>query len=127
VPVDEKNNYKTKRIEFRAPEPSANPYLAFSAIVAAGLDGMNRKIDPGDPVNENIYKMSDSRRKSLRIKSLPSSLEESLTALHNDLDYLKMCFHTELIETYIRLKEEEIIELGKDKSKARQFMLYYDI
>ena len=61
------------------------------------------------------------------IKSLPSSLEESLTALNNDLDYLQMCFHTELIETYIRLKEEEIIELGKDKSKARQFMLYYDI
>jgi glutamine synthetase len=127
VPVDEKNNYKTKRIEFRAPDPSANPYLAFSAIVSAGLDGMNRKIDPGDPVNENIYKMSDSRRKSLGIMSLPSSLEESLTALNNDLDYLQMCFHTELIETYIRLKEEEIIELGKDKSKARQFMLYYDI
>jgi glutamine synthetase len=71
--------------------------------------------------------MSDSRRKSLGIKSLPSSLEESLTALNNDLDYLKICFHTELIETYIRLKEEEIIELGKDKSKTRQFMLYYDI
>jgi glutamine synthetase len=127
VPVDEKNNYKTKRIEFRAPDPSANPYLAFSSIVAAGLDGINRKIDPGDPVNENIYKMSDSRRKSLGIKSLPSSLEESLTVLNNDLDYLKTCFHTELIETYIRLKEEEINEIGKDKSKARQFMLYYDI
>ena len=71
--------------------------------------------------------MSDSRRKSLGIKSLPSSLEESLTVLNKDLDYLKTCFHTELIETYIRLKEEEINEIGKDKSKARQFMLYYDI
>ena len=95
--------------------------------MAAGLDGINRKIDPGDPVNENIYKMSDCRRNSLGIKSLPSSLEDSLTALNNDLDYLKTCFHTELIETYIRLKEEEISEIGKDKSKARQFMLYYDI
>jgi glutamine synthetase len=127
VPVDEKNNYKTKRIEFRAPDPSANPYLAFSSIVAAGYDGINRKIDPGSPTDENIYKMSNSRRSSLGIKSLPSSLEESLTALNSDSDYLKTCFQTELIETYVRLKEEEIREIGKDKSKARQFMLYYDI
>ena len=61
VPVDEKNNYNTKRIEFRAPNPSANPYLAFSAIVAAGLDGINNKIEPGNPVDKNVYKMSDFR------------------------------------------------------------------
>jgi glutamine synthetase len=78
IPVDEKTNYKTKRIEFRAPDPSANPYLAFSSIVAAGLDGINKKTDPGKAVNENIYKMSDSRRNSLGIMSLPGSLEESL-------------------------------------------------
>ena len=57
VPVDQKNNFKSKRIEFRAPDPSPNPYLAFSAIVSAGLDGIKRKIDPGSPINENIYKM----------------------------------------------------------------------
>jgi glutamine synthetase len=95
--------------------------------VAAGLDGMYKKIDPGNPVNENIYKMSDSRRNNLGIKSLPTSLEESLMALKNDISYLKICFQTELIETYIRLKEEEIREIGKDKSKIKQFMLYYDI
>jgi glutamine synthetase len=127
VPIDEKNNYKIKRIEFRAPDPSANPYLAFSSIVAAGLDGINRKIDPGDPVNENIYKMPNYSRNSLGIKSLPTSLEESLTSLKSDLDYLKVCFHMELIETYIKLKEQEIREIGKDKSKRRQFMFYYDI
>jgi glutamine synthetase len=119
--------YKTKRIEFRAPDPSANPYLAFSSIVAAGLDGIIKKIDPGKVVNENIYKMSDSRRSSLGIKSLPGSLEESLNALKSDLDYLKVCFQMELIETYTRPKEEEIREIGKDKSKTRQFMFYYDI
>jgi glutamine synthetase len=63
----------------------------------------------------------------LGIKSLPNSLEESLDALKGDSNYLKVCFKMELIETYVRLKEEEIKEIGRDKSKTRQFMLYYDI
>jgi len=58
--------------------------------------------------------MSDSKRNSLGIKSLPSSLDESLEMLKNDLGYLKTCFHNELIETYMMLKEEEIIQVGKD-------------
>jgi glutamine synthetase len=127
VPVDTKNNFKSKRIEFRAPDPSANPYLAFSAIVAAGLDGIKRRTDPGSSVDENIYKMSDSKRNSLGIKSLPSSLEESLQVLGSDSNYLKTCFHSELIETYTMIKEEEIIQVGKDKSKPMQFMFYYDV
>jgi glutamine synthetase len=127
VPVDAKNNFKSKRIEFRAPDPSANPYLAFSAIVAAGLDGIKRRTDPGSSVDENIYKMSDSKRNSLGIKSLPASLEESLQVLRSDSNYLKTCFHSQLIETYTMLKEEEIIQVGKDKSKPRQFMFYYDV
>ncbi|MFZ0328741.1 MAG: type I glutamate--ammonia ligase, partial [Nitrososphaeraceae archaeon] len=127
IPIDKKNNFKSKRIEFRAPDPSANPYLAFSAIVAAGLDGMKKKTDPGNPINENIYKMSDSARKSLRITSLPSTLGESLEALKTDSDYLKICFDGQLIETYEMLKREEIREVRKDESKARQFMLYYDV
>src|ERR687889_462212 len=126
VPVNEKNNAKSKRIEFRAPDPSANPYLAFSAIVAAGLDGIKKKIDPGDPTNENIYKMSDSMRNSLGIKSLPGSLEESLEALKNDLDYLKKCFNNEIIDTFMSLKHEEIIEAG-ERTKIRQFLLYHDV
>src|ERR671919_883497 len=126
VPVNEKNNAKSKRIEFRAPDPSANPYLAFSAIVAAGLDGIKKKIDPGDPTNENIYKMSDSMRNSLGIKSLPGSLEESLEALKNDSDYLKKCFNNEIIDTFMSLKHEEIIEAG-ERTKIRQFLLYHDV
>ena len=71
--------------------------------------------------------MSNSRRSSLGMKLLPSSLEESLNALNSDLDYLRVCFQMELIETYNRLKEKEIREIDRDKSKTRQFMLYYDI
>lgn len=125
VPVNDRNNAKSKRIEFRAPDPSANPYLAFSAIVAAGLDGINKKVEPGNPVNEDIYKMSDHARTDLGIKSLPGSLQESLEALKSDQDYLKPCFQGDLLETYIALKQGEVAYAGK--SKERQFMLYYDI
>ena len=127
IPVNEKNNFKSKRIEFRAPDPSSNPYLAFSAIVAAGLDGMKKKMDPGDPVNENIYKMSDPKRKGLGIKSLPHSLRESLQELKSDSDYLKFSFHPELLETYFTIKQDEVDEAEIHNSKALQFRLYYDI
>lgn len=125
VPVNDRNNAKSKRIEFRAPDPSANPYLAFSAIVAAGLDGIRKKIEPGDPVNEDIYRMSDQERSSRGIKSLPGSLQESLEALKGDMEYLKPCFKGDLLETYIGLKQEETAYAGK--SKEKQFMLYYDV
>jgi glutamine synthetase len=125
VPVNDRNNAKSKRIEFRAPDPSANPYLAFSAIVAAGLDGVRKKIEPGDPVNEDIYKMTDYVRADLGIKSLPGSLQESLEALKNDQDYLKPCFQGDLLEAYIALKQDEVAYAGR--SKERQFVLYYDV
>jgi glutamine synthetase len=127
VPVDEKNNYKTKRIEFRAPDPSANPYLAFSAIVAAGLDGIKNKIEPGNPIDKNVHKMSEFERSEFGIKSLPSKLEESLDALKSDSEYLNVCFSDDLIETYLMLKEEEITKIGNGNTKAKQFMLYYDV
>jgi glutamine synthetase len=125
VPVNDRHNAKSKRIEFRAPDPSANPYLAFSAVVAAGLDGIRKKIEPGDPVNEDIYKMTDYVRTSLGIKSLPGSLQESIDALNADHDYLNPCFQGDLLETFIALKEEEITYAGS--SKERQFLLYYDV
>jgi glutamine synthetase len=127
VPVDKRNDFKSKRVEFRAPDTSANPYLAFSAVVAAGIDGIKSKIEPGNPVDKNLYKMTDFERSHLGIKSLPASLEESLEALKSDSNYLKICFPHELIDTYIMLKEEEIEYIEKDKSKVRQFMFYYDI
>jgi glutamine synthetase len=127
VPINEKGTSTSKRVEFRAPDPSANPYLAFSAIVAAGIDGINKKTEPGNPVNENIYKMTDTQRKSLGIGTLPSSLEESLTALKSDSKYLDVCFHNDLIDTYVNLKYDEILAIGSDKSKLKQFMFYNDV
>ena len=127
VPVDERNNYKTKRIEFRAPDPSANPYLAFSAIVAAGLDGIKNKIEPGNPIDKNVYKMSDFERSNCGIKSLPTSLEGSLRSLKSDSKYLDVCFLNDLIDAYLMLKEEEIAQIGKGNTRAKQFMSYYDV
>jgi glutamine synthetase len=135
VPVNEKNNSKSKRIEFRAPDPSANPYLAFSSIVAAGLDGIKKKIDPGNPVDSDIYKMSDQDKSSLGIKSLPGSLEDALKELKSDTEYLKLFFHSELLETYLTLKEEEISEFERPESSSshpalprlKLFMQYYDV
>jgi glutamine synthetase len=71
--------------------------------------------------------MSDSRRNSLGIELLPASLEESLTALKSDLNYLNVSFDKELIDIYYDLKKEEISRVGKDKSKRRQFMFYCDV
>jgi len=125
VPVNDRHNAKSKRIEFRAPDPSANSYLAFSAIVAAGLDGIRKKIEPGNPVNEDIYKMTDYARTGLGIKSLPGSLQESIDALKADREYLNPCFQGDLLETFIALKQEEITYAAG--SKERQFMLYRDV
>ncbi|MFB5600101.1 MAG: type I glutamate--ammonia ligase [Nitrososphaeraceae archaeon] len=127
IPINDKGNDTSKRIEFRSPDPSANPYLAFSAIVAAGIDGIKNKTEPNNPINEDIYKMSDHKRNSLGIKTLPSSLNEALLSLKDDSKYLEICFNKELISTYIELKFKEIAEVGSDKSKSRQFLYYYDV
>lgn len=127
VPTVEKNSAKSKRIEFRAPDPSANPYLALSAIVAAGIDGIAKKIDPGDPVNENIYRLSESKKKTLGIRPLPSTLEQALSALKSDSAYLlESCFTGELLQSFLNLKEHEIKE-GKGKGRSWQIRQYYDV
>jgi glutamine synthetase len=135
VPVNEKNISKSKRIEFRAPDPSANPYLAFSSIVAAGLDGIKKKKDPGSSVDNDIYKMSEQDKASLRIKSLPGTLTEALEELKCDSEYLDLFFSTDLLETYSMLKKEEVKEVEGQgsssshpvSSRLKLFMRYYDV
>jgi len=78
-----------------------NPYLGLAAILLAGLDGLKKKINPGDPIEYNVY------RNNGKLAKLPRSLEEALDHLENDNDYLKPIFTKELLETYIELKREE--------------------
>jgi glutamine synthetase len=101
--------------------------LALPAIVAAGIDGISKKIDPGDPVNENIYNLSESRKKALGIRPLPLNLEQALSELKSDSAYLlQSCFSSELLQSYVKLKEQEIKE-GKRKRRSWQIRQYYDV
>jgi glutamine synthetase len=135
VPVNEKNISKSKRIEFRAPDPSANPYLAFSSIVAAGLDGIKKKTDPGSSVDNDIYKMSEQNKSKLGIKSLPGTLTDALEELKCDSEYLELFFNSDLLETYLMLKKEEVEEIEGQRSSSshpvasrlKLFMRYYDV
>jgi glutamine synthetase len=111
------------RIEYRPPDPTSNPYLAVSAIILAGIDGIERKIDPGDPVDENVYKMTSERRRQLSIKSLPRSLDEALDNLESDYKYLLRAFPKELIEAYIELKREEARRVSSTPSPI-EYMEY---
>ncbi|MDJ0271002.1 MAG: type I glutamate--ammonia ligase [Aigarchaeota archaeon] len=117
---------KSKRIEFRTPDPSANPYLCFAAMAAAGIDGIKKKVDPGDPVNEDIYKLSPERRKQLGIRELPGSLREAVEELLSDHEFLKPVFTEDLIEVYTELQLKTFIDVAT-KPHPYEFYLYFDV
>ncbi|MBC7344940.1 MAG: type I glutamate--ammonia ligase, partial [Clostridia bacterium] len=101
-------NPKTKRIEFRPPDCSANPYLAFAAMLMAGLDGIKNKIDPGPPVDANTYELEPNAAEQLR--TVPGSLIEALKALEEDHDFLMEgdVFTSDVIEVWLAYKWKEI-------------------
>ena len=115
VPEYFKENGKGKRIEFRSPDPLCNPYLAYSVIFEAGMDGIRRKIDPGDPIEKNVYNLSDAERKSLGIKTLPGSLKEALEEWESD-DICIRVLGKETAEKYMELKLNEWKEYEKNGS-----------
>ncbi len=94
------------RAELRSPDPSCNPYLAFAAMIKAGIDGIKNKIDPGEPVSQNIYTMSNEKKKSLGIENLPSTLKEALLELEKD-EVIKSALTTHILENYVDAKREE--------------------
>ena len=118
------NSPKAKRLEFRCPDPSANPYLAFSAMLLAGLDGVQNKIEPPPPVDKNIYDLPPEEKAG--IASVPGSLAESIAALKADHEFLLAgdVFSPALIEAYIDLKEEEILTLSL-RPHPMEYELYY--
>lgn len=118
---------KAKRIEFRCPDPSCNPYLAFAAMLLAGLDGVKKKIEPPSPVDDNLYNMP--KEKMANIKSLPGSLEQALDELKKDHAYLLEgdVFTKDLIDTWIELKHaREIPEINK-RPHPWEYHLYFDV
>ncbi len=125
IPSYFRGDQVSKRIEYRPPDPTANPYLALPAIILAGLDGVKKKIDPGDPVDENIYMMTEQKRRMLGIKTLPRSLDEALDELETDNEFLKPVFNKEIIQTYIDMKREESQRL-KPYPHPAEVYLYHD-
>ena len=94
------------RIEYRSPDPLCNPYLAYAALFEAGLEGIRKKIDSGDPVDENVYHLTEQRRTQLGIKTLPASLKEALDEWNSD-DICLRALGKEIAEKYMKLKMEE--------------------
>ncbi len=118
---------KAKRIEFRPPDPSCNPYLAFSALLMAGLDGIQNKLDPGDPLDKNIYDLPAEEAKL--IKKVPGSLDAALMALEMDHDFLMKgdVFTEDVIEEWINYKTEHEIDPIRLRPHPYEFALYFDI
>jgi glutamine synthetase len=118
---------KAKRIEFRTPDPSCNGYLAFSAILMAVIDGIQNKIDPGDPLDKDIYNLPPEEL--AEIPSAPGSLEEALEALKADQEFLLKgdVFTRDAIDMWIEYKTENEINDIKLRPHPHEFYLYYDI
>lgn len=118
---------KAKRVEFRCPDPSANPYLAYSAILLAAIDGIQNKLHPGEPWDKNLYDLTSDERR--RIPQTPGSLEESLAHLEKNHAFLLRgaVFTEDLIETWIALKRKHEVEEVRLRPHPHEFCLYYDV
>jgi glutamine synthetase len=118
---------KSKRLEFRPPDPACNPYLAFAAMMMAGLDGVVSKIDPGASLDKDIYDLSPEELR--QVPSMPASLEEALTCLEDDHGFLLKgeVFTAELIEAFISYKRKAEADAIRLRPHPYEFALYYDI
>jgi glutamine synthetase len=124
-------NPAAKRVEFRPPDASCNPYLAFSAMLLAGLDGIERRIDPGahgmGPIDKNIYELSAAEYEAIR--SVPGSLAEALGALDEDRAFLTKggVFTNDLIDGYIADKQAREVDQVRLRPTPHEFYLYFDV
>ncbi|MGV4326715.1 type I glutamate--ammonia ligase [Trueperella pyogenes] len=118
---------KAKRIEYRTPDASSNPYLAFAAQLMAGLDGIRNRIEPPAPIDKDLYELPPEEHAD--IEQLPQSLEDALRALEEDHDYLTEggVFDEDIIETWIAYKRDKEIEPLRQRPHPYEFTLYYDL
>ena len=125
VPMYNRNQEKSKRIEYRVPDPTANIYLLEAALLLAGLHGIKNKIDPGDPVEENVYKLSPEKKREYNIGSLPVSLKEALDSLNSDQKFLEEVFTKDFLDKYIELKYKEYTAFAQTPT-AWEVSMYAD-
>ena len=107
VPMYYRNQARSKRIEYRVPDPTANIYLLEAALLLAGLDGVRRKLDPGSPVEENVYRLTAEKKREYGIGMLPASLKGALDALDSDSAFLEDVFTRDFLDKYAELKHKE--------------------
>jgi glutamine synthetase len=117
---------KAKRLEYRCPDPSCNPYLAFSALLMAMIDGIQNKIDPGEPLDKDIYDLSPEEMKG--VPTTPGALDEALAALRQDHEYLLRgdVFTPDVIDTWIWYKTENEVDALRLRPHPYEFCLYFD-
>ena len=117
---------KAKRVEVRFPDPAANPYLAFASMLMAGLDGIQNKIDPGAPMDKNLYDLPPKELK--KIPTVCGSLREALSSLDKDRNFLKAggVFTDDMIDAYIELRMEEVIRFEQTPHPV-EFDMYYSV
>ncbi|MFQ5640097.1 MAG: type I glutamate--ammonia ligase [bacterium] len=118
---------KSKRVEFRCPDPACNPYLAFSAMLMAGIDGIANKIHPGEPLDKDIYDLSPEEL--VDVPSTPASLSDALDALQKDHSFLLKgdVFTQDVVETWIHYKRENEVDAIRLRPHPYEFAMYYDI
>ena len=121
------SNPKAKRIEFRVPDPSSNPYLAFAAMLMAGIDGIQNRIEPPDPVDKDLYELPPEEH--ALIQQVPGSLGEVLDRLEADHDFLTAgnVFTPDLIATWIDYKRNAEVDPIRLRPHPHEFELYYDV
>jgi len=118
---------RTKRLEFRCPDPSCNPYMAFAAIAMAAIDGIQNKIDPGDPLDKDIYDLPPEEL--AKVPSTPASLDEALNNLEKSHEFLLKgdVFTQDVIDTWISYKRTREVDALRLRPHPYEFMLYFDI
>ncbi|HSN98878.1 MAG TPA: type I glutamate--ammonia ligase [Candidatus Nanopelagicales bacterium] len=126
IPLPPGSSPKGRRIEVRFPDATCNPYLAFAAMMMAGLDGITNRIDPGDPLDKDIYALSPEELKG--VPHIPGSLSEALDALERDQEFLLRgdVFTRDIIETWIDYKREREVDAVRIRPVPYEFFLYYD-